>query len=267
MVVGRTRLGLTALAVYAAFCAATWFLEGRIQTFLRPDAVADRLIYIGVANLLIGVAGAAVAIRFAVSQGTDIGLTGFGPRRPSILWLALAFALGLLFYFIQGAPSANPWVIINAFAQVFAVSAAEVLVCWALVGGVFTDLLKTSRRFQAAFGGLRLAAPVCAAIFASGLFGLYHFGHSPPFNTLEMVTFLSLIGLATSAFFFISRDTYSTIVFHNFLGVYGVLQALDAAGKLESFQTLKTPLLIAAAATLLLLAGFDALVIRRSSQG
>ncbi|HKL29942.1 MAG TPA: hypothetical protein VJ898_11850, partial [Natrialbaceae archaeon] len=42
---------LVALGTYAAWTAITWLLEGRIETFLRPDAVADRLVYTGVANL------------------------------------------------------------------------------------------------------------------------------------------------------------------------------------------------------------------------
>lgn len=45
---------VAAVGVYATWTAVTWFLEGRIQTSLRPEAVADRLIYTGVANLLIG---------------------------------------------------------------------------------------------------------------------------------------------------------------------------------------------------------------------
>ena len=39
---------------------------------------------------------------------------------------------------------------------------------------------------------------------------------------------------AASAHFFLSRDIYATIVFHNFLGVFGVVQALAASGRLET---------------------------------
>jgi hypothetical protein len=82
------------------------------------------------------------------------------------------------------------------------------------------------------------------------LFGLYHFAHSAPFNTLGMVALLSIVGLVTSAFFFMVRDIYATIAFHNFLGMFGVVQALAASGQLDAFTALQPPLLIMAAATI-----------------
>jgi hypothetical protein len=90
---------------------------------------------------------------------------------------------------------------------------------------------------------------------SSILFGLYHYAHSPPFNTTGMVLFLSFIGLFTGLFFFISRNVYATIVFHNFFGIKGVLQALDKADKLSGFEFIQLPLLITAliAVTILIL--------------
>ena len=34
---------VAALALYLVWALATWFLEGRIETLLRPEAIADRL--------------------------------------------------------------------------------------------------------------------------------------------------------------------------------------------------------------------------------
>ena len=51
-----------------------------------------------------------------------------------------------------------------------------------------------------------------------------------------MVALLTGVGFVTSAFFFLSRDIYATIVFHNFLGVFGVAQALAASGRLETLD-------------------------------
>jgi len=243
-----------AVGLFVVWAVVTWFFEGRIHTLLRPEAIIDRLVYVVVANLVIGIIGAVVVLRFAISSGgVERADTGFGPRTPSVLWIVVGAAVGLALYFVQGAPSSDPMVIVNAYAQVFAVSVAEVLVCWALVGGVL----------QGAFGEPRWIATVGAAVVASVLFGIYHFGHSPPFNSVGMVAFLAAVGLVTSAFFFISRDVYATITFHNFLGVYGVVRALAAADQLGSFATPQVPLLATAVVALLVLIAADALVIRR----
>ena len=44
--------------------------------------------------------------------------------------------LGFAFYALQGAPSWNPTVLFNAYAQVLVGSVAEFLVCWAVIGSV-----------------------------------------------------------------------------------------------------------------------------------
>ena len=86
---------------------------------------------------------------------------------------------------------------------------------------------------------------ILAAIIASVLFGLYHFAHSPPFNTIPLVVILSVIGLVTSVFF-VSRDVYGTIAFHNFSGILGVIRALDTSGNLASFERPLIPALATA---------------------
>ena len=65
----------------------------------------------------------------------------------------------------------------------------------------------------------------------------HHFAHSTPFNTIGMVALLTGVGFVTSAFFFLSRDIYATIVFHNLPGVFGVVQALAASGRLETLDS------------------------------
>jgi hypothetical protein len=117
-------------------------------------------------------------------------------------------------------------------------SIAEVLVCWAVVGGVAEALLRDERG--------RWVSVILAALIASVLFGIFHFAHSPPFNTVGTVVFLSMIGLVTSAFFFASRDVYGTIAFHNFQGIFGVIGALEASGNLASFERPLIPVLVMA---------------------
>jgi hypothetical protein len=62
-----------------------------------------------------------------------------------------------------------------------------------------------------------------------------------------------MIGLVTSVFFFISRDLYGTIAFHNFLGILGVIRALDTSGNLASLKSPIIPLLVMAVITIALL--------------
>jgi hypothetical protein len=158
-----------------------------------------------------------------------------------LLWVLATFA----FYALRGAPSLDPMVILNAYAQVLVVTVAEVLVCWAVVGSVVESLLRDSRG--------RWVSVIVAAIIASVLFGVYHFAHSPPFNTVGLVVLLAVIGLVTSVFFFVSKDVYGTIAFHNFLGILGVIQALDASGNLASFERPVIPLLVMAVAAIAVL--------------
>jgi hypothetical protein len=247
-----------ALSLYAGWTLATWLLEGRIETLLRPEAMIDRAIYAVAANLLIGIAAAMAVLRFLIRYGwLGRQAAGFGPFTPSALRLFVALALGFAFYVMQGAPSLDPVVLTNAFAQVLVVSVAEVVVCWAVVGASIEALLRRRGRAVSLIG---------ASLAASALFGLYHFAHSPPFNTPAMVALLSVVGLVTSACFFAARDVYATILFHNFLGVFGVVQALEASGRLYAFSTLQPVLLVMALATVSVLALADWALLRRGSQ-
>jgi hypothetical protein len=251
----RARAVSLALVFFAVWTAATWFFEGRIDTLLRPDAVVDRLVYAVVANLIVGIAGTIFALRLVF--GWNIGNphdSGFGGWTRTVLSVTVGLILGFGFYVASGGPTSDPIIIANAFAQVLVVSAAEILVCWAVVAAVFEAALRGSNRW---------VAIVVGAVVGSVLFGLYHLAHSAPFNTWEMVAFLSAIGLITSAFFFISRDVYGTIVFHNFMGVLGVTNALAAKGQLASMSTVQVPLFVTAAVTILLLLALDRLWLRR----
>ena len=104
---------------------------------------------------------------------------------------------------------------------------------------------------------------IIAILVSSVLFGIYHFAHSPPFNTLNMVLLLTFIGLITSIFYFIVRDIYGTIVFHNFLGIFGVISALKATGNLTAYTTPIIPLFITASIAIVILVLMDYLLIRR----
>lgn len=243
----RRRALLSAGAFYLLWVAATWFFEGRIRTLLRPEAAGARITYALAVNLLFGIVGGIALIRFWLKHGLrSAALFGFPNMQRTVVSVLAGLTLGLAFYFLQGAPSLNPTVIVNAYAQVFVVSAAEIVVCWAVVGNALAPNLSARRS---------VLALIKTSIVTSILFGVYHFGHSAPFNTVPMVAFLTLIGLGTSAFFFISRDLIGTAVFHNFLGTFGVVQALVAARALHSMEVVQVPLVVTAAITILVLAG------------
>jgi hypothetical protein len=242
----NTRIALTlAFGLYLLWVLVTYLLEGRIQTFLRPEAMGARLFYALVANILIGIGGSALVISFLSRAGTisteQAGFRGFGHAAIAVV---IGVVIGFAFYALQGAPSWNPIVLINAYAQVLVTSIAEILVCWAVVGSVSQALLQDRGRW---------VSLILAAIIASVFFGVYHFAHSPPFNTVPLVVFLSVIGLVTSVFFFVSRDVYGTIAFHNFLGILGVIRALEASGNLSSFERPIIPLLVMAVISIALL--------------
>lgn len=99
-----------ALALFAVWTAATWVFEGRIETFLRPEALADRAIYTIIPNVLIGTAIAIV--RFLIGRGwLTRAAAGFGLSTPSAARLTLGFGLGLALYLLYGAPSLDPLVL------------------------------------------------------------------------------------------------------------------------------------------------------------
>lgn len=248
---------LAPLLLFGAWTFATWVLEGRIETLLRPEAIGDRIVYAILANLVIGIIVAMATVRFLIrKRWLAKEAAGFRRSTPSPARLIIALGLGIAFYLLQGAPTLDPTVLVNAFAQVLVVSAAEVVVCWAVVGASVEALLKQRGRVVSVIG---------AALVASVLFGAYHFAHSPPFNTPGMVGLLTVVGLFTSAFYFIARDVYATILFHNFLGMFGVVQALAASNQLNDLAALQPPLLIMALATLTVLALSDwALLHRRT---
>ena len=235
-----------ALLLYATWTAATWYFEGRTGMLVRDDGGVDRVVYALAVNLLLGIGGALLLLRArgVAPNSPTPGTTGFDRIGRTALGTVAGLALGLAFYWLQGAPSRQSIVVANGFAQVFVVSAAEVMVCWVAVATAWRGALQPR---------LGRAATAAAMTGAALLFGLYHFAHSAPFNTWPMVGFLSVVGLFTGAFFFASRDAIATIVFHNFLGTYGVVKALVAADTVDRMAVPQWPLIGTAGFTLALL--------------
>ena len=86
-----------ALSTFVLWTGVTWALEGRIETLLRPEAASDRAVYALVANLLVGVLGTILVLRwFRDIQGMAADRSGFGSPARSLLWISLGIGLGLV---------------------------------------------------------------------------------------------------------------------------------------------------------------------------
>jgi hypothetical protein len=133
---------VSAIGLFAVWMLATYLLEARLGTFLRPDTTT-RFVYTIVANVLIGTIGAAVLIRTLTRRALFPRVTPYGIARPRrvVVLVPVASVVAILFLVAQDLPTWNPVILVNAVAQVLVVSIAEVLVCWALLGAVVRNAL------------------------------------------------------------------------------------------------------------------------------
>ncbi|MCI0559343.1 MAG: hypothetical protein MN733_12685, partial [Nitrososphaera sp.] len=213
----RKHLKLVALiaAVYVAWVAATYVLEGRINLLSRFDPVG-RVLYVAIANIAIGIFFSTWVLRDGLKnriiQPKQLGLQESKARTATIIGIAVV--AGAALFLSQNPRSTDPMIVFNVFMQVLPVSIAEVLVCWSLIGTGVESITKHKGR---------VLSVVIGAIAASVLFGVYHFAHSPPFNEVNMVLFLMLPSIATAIAYFVGRDVYAAIIVQNFLGIVGVL--------------------------------------------
>ena len=250
--VTRTQAVVAAFGLFAVWTLATYLLEARLGTFLKPDATT-RIVYTVVANVLIGTIGAALVIRALVRRAELPRVTAYGIARPlrTLVLVPVAAVGAALFLMSQQLPTSAPVVLANASAQVLVVSIAEVVVCWVSFGAVLRNAL-----------GSGFVSAGIAVVSAALAFGLYHFAHSPPFNTPAMVSLLSVVGVATGIVFFLGGDLYSTIVLHNAFAVRGVIQALDESGNLDRYASPQLPLIATAIAAVVVLVIADVLLMR-----
>lgn len=252
------KLMALSVSVYLLWVVATYLLEGRILTLLRPDAVEDRIAYTVVANIFVGIIIAAWVLRsYLISGFVSPEQTGLRSFRYTLTTAVTAGVIGFIFFRVQNPPSLDPIVILNVFAQVLTVSVAEVLICWAVIGLGFESLTRSKGKVISLLAGI-LAASIS--------FGIYHFAHSPPFNQINMVFLLTIVSFATGIVYFIGRDIYAAIVFHNTLALFGVMQALERSGNLISYSQPVYPLITMALVSLIILAIFDILYIRRKKE-
>lgn len=248
-----------ALVTYSIWVIATFILEGRMLTLLRPDAVIDRIVYTVIANIVIGILLALFVVRHAVNgKMISLNSAGFQPLKRTLIAVVVAGILGILVLFLQQPASLDPIILLNVYAQVFTVTIAEIAVCWVVLGSIAEGAFSKKGRIVAIVSGI---------FVSSVLFGVYHFAHSPPFNQPATVAFLSMIGVVTSLVYFIGRDVYATMVFHNFFGCIGVMQSLSAAGVISAYSQPLFPVIGMAVVSFLLFVVVDRLYVRKKPVG
>jgi hypothetical protein len=225
-----------AFGLYVLWVVATYLLEGRPRTLLRPGAGGLRLTYTLIANVAIGTLGAVLVLRWLIAtRRVTAPSAGFATLRRSLLSTVVGLPTGGMVFAVQSAPPRDPMVLLNGFAQVLPVSIAEVLVCWSVVGAAAGSCF--ARRSD-------MLRHITGALVASLLFGVYHVAHSPPFDTPHMVARLTVVGVATSLVFSLTRSVYGTVAFHNGLALLGVLPALAAADGLRFYESANVSLLV-----------------------
>lgn len=178
---------------------------------------------------------------------------GFRSVKNTVVLVVVAGTVGFLLFAIQGPASLNPIVISNVFSQTLPTSIAEVVVCWTVIGASMESFSKNK------FG--KKLSVIVDIIISTVLFGVYHFAHSEPFNQVNMVMILMLPGLLTSIVYFIGRNIYATIVFHNFQALFGVLASVEIGHMLQ----LQFPVVLLAVASVLVLIIMDRFVLRKKS--
>lgn len=246
------------ISVYLLWVIVTYLLEGRILTLLRPEAAIDRIVYTVIANFLLGIIIAAWVLRSSLTSGfVSHEHLGFRSIRHTLLAVVTAGVFGFVLFIVQNPPSLTPVVIMNVYAQVLTVSIAEVVVCWGVIGASFESLARNKGKIM---------SPLAGILAASFSFGIYHFAHSPPFNQVNMVLFLIVVGFFTSLVYFFGRNIYAAIVFHNTLALFGVMQTLEKSGNLVIYSQPLYPLIAMAFISVIILAASDILLIRRKME-
>jgi hypothetical protein len=245
------KIVLLSVLIYIVWVFATYMLEGRINLFHGDDTLG-RIIYV-VANIVIGIVISSVVLRLSVRSGAyRLGQIGLRPLLRTIIFTLISGVVSFGIFVVQKPVTLNPVVVLNVFAQVFPISIAEVLVCWAVIGTSFEVLSKKAGKIVSLIVGI---------VVADVLFGIYHFAHSAPFNQVNMVFFLMIPGLGTSLVYFFARDLYAAIVFQNFMAAFGVMQSIN----LEAMIKPAYPLYITAFISILILVCFDVFYIRKTN--
>lgn len=131
------------------------------------------------------------------------------------------------------------------------VSIAEVIVCWVIVGASVEAL--TYNRLG------KKTSLILGLLISTVVFGLYHFAHSAPFNQPQVVFFLVLPGILTGIVYFLGRNLFATIVFHNFQALFGVLASVPLLQMLQIY----IPIVLLAGVSIVVMIIMNKVVLRK----
>lgn len=245
---------IIAITVYLVWTFATYLFEGRVNLLHRDDPLG-RFEYSVIVNTIIGTVVAILTIKPTIIASGQLSLSqiGFRSVKNTAVLVAVAGTIGFLLFVIQGPASLNPIVISNVFSQTLPTSIAEVVVCWAVIGASMESFSKNRL-------GKKLSV-IVGIIISTVFFGVYHFAHSEPFNQISMVMILMLPGLLTSIVYFVGRNIYATVVFHNFQALFGVLASVEVADMLQ----IQFPVVLLAVASVLVLVIMDRFIARKKT--
>jgi membrane protease YdiL (CAAX protease family) len=245
---------MIAIAIYFVWTFATYIFEGRVNLLHRDDPLG-RFEYSVIVNMIIGTVVAILVIKPTIIASGQLSLSqiGFRSAKNTAVSVAVAGTIGFLLFVIQEPTSLNPIVISNVFSQTLPTSIAEVVVCWAVIGASMESFSKNRL-------GKKLSV-IVGIIISTVLFGVYHFAHSEPFNQVSMVMILMLPGLLTSIVYFVGRNIYATIFFHNFQALFGVLASVEVADVLQ----IQFPVVLLAVASILVLIIMDRFIVRKKT--
>ena len=239
-----------AILIYLIWTLATYLLEGRVDLLHTHDSVG-RLEYTIIANIIIGIVLSMIFVKYALSAGLfstkQIGLRSI---TNTVILTAVTGIAGFFLFYVQGPSTLNPIAITNVFLQTLPVSIAEVIVCWVVVGASVKSL--TNNRLG------KKTSLILGLFISAVVFGLYHFAHSAPFNQPQVVFFLMLPGILTGIVFFLGRNLFATIVFHNFQALFGVLASVPLSQMLQ----IQIPIVLFAGVSIVVMIIMDKVVLR-----
>jgi len=239
------------VALFSLWMLVTWRLEGRRRTLHHVDDRIARFRYTLSANVLVGIIGSAgLLLWMRAFDFVTLEEIGFQSPEHALLYAAVGLAGGILLLLLKRLPTASPTVLLNVFCQVLPVSIAEVLICWSVAGGMIQSVIGAGTRI----------ASVAAFLGSAVAFGVYHFAHSPPFNTRRMVGSLILAGLVTGVFFHATHDIHGTIAFHNAFAMLGVITATEKKGNLANLQNPRPDLVATAVLAVFVLSAVHAVL-------